>query len=273
MQEYWGGEGGAHWVTQAEAYDRVLAHYRDALVEGARVVPGERVLDVGCGFGVTTVALARQAAPAEAVGVDISEAMIDLARRRADDAGVANVRFDVADAQVAELPPASFDVVASRFGVMFFADATAAFSNLARATKPGGRLAVLVWKTLLENEWQLLPGGAALEHVPMPPQGPPDAPGPWSLADPDRVRQVLGDAGWRDVALEGLQRNVTFPSDPREAAEFMRLGGMGQALFKDVDPETVRRAMDAVVAALATRSTPDGILLDSNAWLVTATRP
>src|SRR5262249_38336345 len=149
------------------------------------------VLDVGCGCGDSTVDLARRVAPdGTVVGMDISAVMLERARQTAREQGV-NARFEHADAQTHAFAPASFDVLFSRFGVMFFADPTAAFANLRSALRPGGKLAFVCWQSLAENPWMLVPLGAAFQIIPPPPMPAPDAPGPFAFADQSRVRSIL----------------------------------------------------------------------------------
>src|SRR5688500_5072726 len=192
--EYWDGPGGEHWAADAERYDEINRRFGERIVSAVEARPGERVLDVGCGNGVLSLALARQVMPDGSVlGLDLSGPMLGEARRRAEAAGLDNVSFEQGDAQVAALPEASFNAAVSRFGVMFFEDPVAAFANIGRALRPDGRLVFACWQELLRNEWLVVPSAAALAFVPMPELGEPGRPGPFSLADPERVRSVLGD--------------------------------------------------------------------------------
>src|SRR5688500_8407013 len=147
----WDGAEGAYWAAHAPRFEEALARYDEPLLDAAAIRRGERVLDVGCGTGSTTRGAARRAAPGAALGVDLSAAMIEVARRAAAD--LAEARFEQADAQIHDFPAASFDVVLSRTGASFFGDPLAAFTNLARATRPGGRLVLLVWQEPARNEW------------------------------------------------------------------------------------------------------------------------
>ena len=167
--ENWDGPGGQHWVAEAERYDRMTGAFGERIIEAAAPRPGERVLDVGCGNGAVALAVSALVAPGGSVlGLDISGPMLGCARQRADAAGIASVSFRQGDAQVYPLPTASFDAVVSRFGVMFFDDPVAAFTNLGRALRPGGRIAFTCWRELAVNDWLMVPAGAALQHVPMP---------------------------------------------------------------------------------------------------------
>src|SRR5881628_2723223 len=161
-------------------------------MERARIGAGERVIDIGCGCGDTTIALARRVGPAGLVlGIDVSAPMLARAADAAREAGVAHVRFEHADAQTHRFPAQAFDVLYSRFGVMFFSDPAAAFGNLRTALRPGGRLGFVCWQAVPENPWIAVPLEAAAQHMALPPPPAPGAPGPFSFADPERVRRIL----------------------------------------------------------------------------------
>src|SRR5262245_18186906 len=194
--EYWSGTGGEHWVAEQARYDRMVTGFGDRVVEVLSPRAGERVLDVGCGNGALSLAIGPLVAPEGSVlGLDISGPMLAVAGRRARAAGQENVGFERGDAQVHDLPDGGFDAVVSRFGVMFFDDPQAAFANLARALRPGGRIVIACWQELMANSWLMVPVAAALTQVPMPDLGELAGPGPFSLAKPDDVRSVLDGAG------------------------------------------------------------------------------
>ena len=202
QRDYWDGDAGRHWVAQAERYDTINRRFGELVVEALAPQPGANVLDIGCGNGAVALQVAlRVGSGGSVLGLDLSGPMLAIARQRAADAGLTRARFEQGDAQVYPLPNASFDGVTSRFGVMFFNDPVAAFANLARATRQGGRLAFACWQELAANEWLMVPAGAALQHVPLPELGAPGAPGPFSFADPARVHEVLEGAGWTSVEL------------------------------------------------------------------------
>jgi SAM-dependent methyltransferase len=277
QRERWNHESGAIWTRLQEQFDGTLAPWLDLLREAAGIVDGERVLDVGCGTGATTLDAARCCAPSgSAVGVDLSEPMLARARERADEAGVDNIRFVVGDAQVDQLtvdgPP--YDVVLSRFGVMFFDDPVAAFANLAQATGPRGRLVFAAWTALADQEWLMVPGAAALSYLPLPDLEGDDGPGMFSLADRDRLTAMLRDAGWRDATVERhtLRGPLGGPGTVEDAMTFLLATGPGRALFEDVDPELAAKAQAAIRTALAEHLTPNGVELGATAWLVTAHR-
>ncbi|BBG03501.1 methyltransferase [Pseudonocardia saturnea] len=260
----WSGSGGDFWAGNAARFDAGVAGYLPRFRENAAIGPGERVLDVGCGAGTTTLdAAAAAGAGGSAHGVDMSEALLSIARARAT--GSDRVSFAVADAQTDDLGAGGVDVVISRNGVMFFDDPAAAFANLHRALRPGGRIALQVWQPLAEQEW-LTAVHRALE-VPDPPA---DGPSPVSFGDPDRCRALLSGAGFGDIRIEGARSPMWLGSDVDEAATF-QLDRVAAALAER--PEPARRAAeDALRRVLAGHAGPDGVALDSAAWFIRAVR-
>jgi SAM-dependent methyltransferase len=270
--EEWDGREGDHWVQHADRYDALSQRITPRLMDTAAISAADRVLDVGCGCGLTTRAAARAANAGAVLGVDLSAAMLREAERRAHAEGLDNVRFEQGDAQVHTFPPAAFDLAISRFGVMFFEDPAAAFRNIASAVRRGGRYVFLCWQDLPHNDWIMVPAGAALSYVPFPDLGPEGAPGPFSLADPDRARSVLMEAGFEDIDIEEITEQVLLGENASDATEFLRGTGMARVLLADTDPDTERNAMDAVRSALEAHEQPGGIWLGSAAWLFAARR-
>jgi SAM-dependent methyltransferase len=270
--EAWDGHQGDHWVDYADHYDTLMQRVTPHLMEAAAVGTSDRVLDVGCGSGSTTRSAARAARSGSALGVDLSAAMLRDAEQRAHGEGIDNVRFEQADVQVHAFAPAAFDLAISRFGVMFFEDPLSAFTNIASGLRPGGRFVFVCWQERDPNEWVTIPVGAALTVVPPPDRRPEDAPGAFSLAKPDRIRQLLTDAGLVDVEISEVAERILLGASAAEAVDFWQGTGTARALLDGVDAETERRAVDAVGAALRPHESPGGIWLDSAAWLVTAAR-
>lgn len=229
------------------------------------------MLDIGCGCGSTTRAAGRLAAKGRALGVDLSQPLLRRAERRTIEEGLANVRFEQADAAVHAFAGPGFDAAISRFGTMFFADPAIAFTNIARALRPGGRVAFVCWAEALDNEWITVPGAAAAQHVALPPLGDPGSPGPFALADRDRLLAILGTAGLANAEVQVLTLPLLLGSDLAGTMEFVTATGMGQALLRGADTATIGRVTEAVAAALEPHLTDQGIHLGSKAWLVTAT--
>lgn len=264
--EYWNSEEGAHWVDSQERYDAMLEPFIAPVLAAADLGTDTTAVDVGCGTGATTRAAAARAA--HVTGLDISGPMIAAAARIAAATGVTNAGFAVADVQTAAALPA-VDVAISRFGVMFFDDPVAAFTNLRRTA---GRLAFVCWQPMLENEWMTVPAFAAAAHVGIPTPGDPDAPGPFAFGDADRVRTVLTDAGWTDVGIEPFRTSMLVggQGSVEDTIMFLRSTGMGRILFSEAESSTVTAALDAVREALASHHDGDGVRLDTATWIVTA---
>jgi SAM-dependent methyltransferase len=196
--------------------------------------------------------------------------MLEYARRRTTDEGIANAEFEQVDAQIHPFETASFDLAISRTGAMFFGEPVDAFNNVARAIRPGGRLALLTWQSLGDNEWirELSAALAAGRELPAPPA---TAPGPFALADPDRVRDILGQAGFTNVDLEPVSARMWFGSDADDAYEFV-LGLLGWML-DGLDDDGQDRARAALHATTTAHETDRGVLYESAAWIIRATRP
>ncbi len=266
---YWNDAAGLTWADLQSPLDRQLAPLGHAAMQAMAPKPGERLLDIGCGAGETSLDLVRAVAPGgQVTGVDISRPLLEVARRRAE--GLAGLSFVEGDAQTYPFETAAFDGVFSRFGVMFFADPTAAFRNIRRAMKPGGRLAFVCWRAPAENPIMALPMAAALAHVPTPAPAPePGAPGPFAFAEPDRVRTILAGAGFSNVDLTPHAEKIGGGDLDTSLGLSLRVGPLG-ALLRE-HPDRRDTVVAAVRAALAAHEGPDGVKLDSSTWIVTAT--
>jgi SAM-dependent methyltransferase len=270
---YWNEQAGPVWLANQAALDLRLARFGELVLERARVVAGERVLDVGCGCGATALELGRRVGPAGGVlGVDISQPMLERARERARAAGAANVAFESGDAQSFAFDPECFDLVFSRFGVMFFSDPPSAFANLLRALRPGGRLAFVCWQEPARNPWLSVPMRAVAAHVPLPPPAAPDAPGPFAFADPVRTAGILQRGGFEQVVLAPVETTFDVGSTLDEAVEFALTVGPAAALLRDAPPDAVARAREAVRAAVAPHATAQGVSFGASVWVATARR-
>jgi len=270
--ELWDGHEGAHWSKHADEYDANLRAHLDLLLDAAAVGPRESVLDIGCGNGTSTCEAARAAALGRAVGVDLSAAMLARARAAAAAQGLTNAEFVQADAQVHRFEADSFDVAISRFGVMFFADPDAAFANIRRALKPGGRIAWIVWRALAENEMfsKVRQALAVGRDMPTPPPG---APSPFGLADREYTERALAAAGFDDIGLEA--RNAANYAGADVDAAFAFISGLGFTRFatQDLDDADRNRAFEALRTMIDAHATDRGVVFDSACWLVSARRP
>jgi SAM-dependent methyltransferase len=265
----WDGDEGAYWAAHAEQFDRAVAAYHQPFLDAAHIASGDRVLDIGCGTGQTTRDAARAASGGQALGVDLSAQMIGLARRLAAGQGIANARFEQADAQIHPFPAASFDVAISRTGTMFFGDPAAAFANIARALRPGGRLAMLVWQGPEHNEW-IRELGAALAAGRDLSAPPPGAPGPFALADPERVRALLAPAGFTGIDLHGVREPMWFGAGAEDAHSFV--AGLLGWMLHGLDEAGRGQALGNLRATVTAHDTGRGVLYQSGTWLVCATR-
>jgi SAM-dependent methyltransferase len=269
MAEAWDGDEGEHWAAHAERYERAGRRHWQRFLDRVPIPPSAAVLDVGCGTGEATCDVAGIATSGSVLGVDLSSRMLERARATAAARGLTNVRFERADAQVHPFPEAAFDLAISSFGAMFFADPTAAFANIGRTLRPGGRLALMTWRELARNEW-LTAIRAALavgRSLPEPPTG---APGPFGLAEADRVRGVLGAAGFVDVDLSEMRESMHLGTDAEDAFSFLRNFGIAKGLTSDLDEPTRERALEALHRTLVEHQTDEGVLFDSSVWLIRA---
>jgi SAM-dependent methyltransferase len=273
---FWNEVNAAKWIRFQRAIDEQIGSLGRIAMDKAEVRVGERVLDVGCGCGDTTLELARRVAPSGfVVGLDVSAPMLGEAERRARERGVSNASFRNSDAQTHAFSDAEFDVAYSRFGVMFFADPVRAFANLREALHPGGRLAFVCWQALDRNPWMAVPMAAAAREIPFPPPSDPHAPGPFAFSDPQRVRRILTDAGFANVVVEGHDEILSIGGrgGVDAAAEFLvQMGPTGSAL-RQAGPSAESRVQAAVREALAPFSGPGGVEMTSATWIILAFRP
>ena len=271
--EYWNSDAAQRWLEMQTELDRIVQPFGDAAINAAQVEEGQRILDVGCGCGGTTLALAELSGQSGKIdGADISHSMLQQAEKRASEAGLSQVKFHQADAQTHTFPSAYYDRIFSRFGVMFFDDPAAAFSNLAHSLRPGGRISFVCWQPPGENPWIMKPLQAVNEHITPPEPPPPGAPGPFSLADPINVESLLSSAGFTNIAQKIVQRQIKLGSDPVEATRFAIKVGPASARFSDASAEAVATATEAIQRLMDAHQTDDGVMLAASARVVTATR-
>ncbi|MFE0190473.1 class I SAM-dependent methyltransferase [Streptomyces sp. NPDC058989] len=269
----WNGYEGTHWARNQDRWDAVNGGFNTPLLTAAALTEADRVLDIGCGAGSTTRLAARRAVRGRALGLDLSAPMLARARRTAELEELGNVAFEQGDAQAHPFEPGTFDVMISRFGVMFFADPVAAFANIGRALRPGGRIAFVCATRAEANEW--LRAVAALRDIlPMGGFGAPGGPGMFSLADPDLLREVLSAAGYQDVEVAETEAYGTWGRDAADAAALLLESGPGHHLSRQVGPEERERACRRLIDTLRSHEDDDGaVRLRSAALLVTAHRP
>ena len=265
----WDGPDGEYWATYHQEYERLLGVFDSTLVVAADVRSADRCLDIGCGTGATSRALAGRAVEGSVLGLDLSGQMLAIARDTAERAGVHNVEFVQGDAQVYPFEPASYDVAVSRMGCMFFGDPATAFANIARALRPSGRLALVVWQAIAANEWVTAIDGALGE-----PESEDDgddeagyAPGPFSLADSALCASLVEGAGFADVIVEDLRIPLALGTVDRAQA-FLETW-----IDEDLDDAGRARAAASLHRLLEENATGEGVLLRSATWLITGRRP
>lgn len=273
--EYWNGDAGKRWAQEDNTMARLLSPVCAALLEHADIQGSRKAMDIGCGGGSQSLMLAGRLGPeASVLGVDISGPMLEVARDKsaAADANIARVSFLQADAAGHSFAAGSFDLLFSRFGVMFFDDPVGAFSNLRGALRPGARLAFCCWQALKTNDWTLIPVQAALQHLPAPDAQDPHAPGPFAFADPQRVEGILQDSGFRDIAVEPFRANIRFGEAPTLQQSVRQLAMIGPVsrLIVDQEPAVLERVFAAMEEALAPHYRDGALDLPGAVWFVTA---
>jgi ubiquinone/menaquinone biosynthesis C-methylase UbiE len=268
---YWNGPAGQHWTDRQQMQDMLLAPVSEILIDRARAKTGERIIDVGCGCGATTIALApKVGTTGHVLGIDISAAMLARARQ-VTPAGLP-VDFVLADATVYPFDPASFDLLVSRFGVMFFSEPALSFASMRKALRPSGRLAFACWRAPRENPWLLAPLQAAYKHVPKLPQLGPEDPGPFSFAAEQRVQRILGEAGFSGVAMEpcNLSLDVAVGRGLDAAVESSLEIGPASRALQDQPSDLRAAAAKSIREALAPFAKGNTVPLAASIWIVTA---
>ena len=271
QREFWSDIKGDLWVTLQPRIDTMLATFGDKALDTLNPQSGERILEIGCGTGTTTLALGgRVGTSGEILAADLSRPMLNKAIERANVSAEHPITFVEADAQVHSFPTATFDAVYSRFGVMFFDDPIAAFRNIRKAVRPGGRMAYVCWADRKANPWIRIPAGAAKTCLDLPAPPPDDAPGQFSMENEGRVQQILHDAGWSDIGLERFTVEGSIGSDAADAASFITKMGPMSEPFALADPDTQHKTLQVIEEALMPYSNDSGVTLGFSTWIVSA---
>jgi SAM-dependent methyltransferase len=270
---YWNDKAAVTWTTFQDRLDALFEPLTALALDAAAPAVGERAIDVGCGCGATVLALAgRLGSTGDVLGLDVSEPMAARARDRIGAAGLSNARVVVSDAAVHTFAQANTDLLFSRFGVMFFADPVAAFANLRRAMRPGGRLLCVAWRPLADNPWFRVPLEAARDLVSPQPPADPDAPGPFAFGNRDRTLGILASAGWHDATLTPHTVPMRFAAAGQleQATEFATRVGVLARILAEESPQVQARVQQAVAQALMAYDSPTGINLAGSIWLISA---
>jgi SAM-dependent methyltransferase len=275
LTDSWNGDEGNHWVRNADRHDAMLEPLSRLLFDRVDLRADENVLDIGCGCGSTTLHAARLVGPnGTALGLDISQPMVDIAIARATETDTSNARFDVADAQRTNMATSTFDATISRIGVMFFDDPIAAFANIARTTRPGGRLVMVTWRALEHQQWLMVPGVAIAEHVSLPEVSAGSA-GPFALSDETRVREILGRAGHSEIDVTPVETSILVggPGSVDDTVEFLATGGIGRAVLNGATPQQHRSALAAMHEAMRPFHDGTGVRLGASVWVTSTLVP
>ena len=269
MAREWDGEEGDDWTENADRYDATDRYIWEQFRAKVTVLADDDVLDIGCGTGKSTRDMARAAPRGRVLGIDLSSRMLADARRRTDQEGLANVEYVQGDAQVHPFDAGAYDVAISSFGAMFFAGPVAAFANILRAVRPGGRLAMVAWRPAADNEWlcELFAALSAGRDLPLPPAG---MPGPFGLADRDAAHRHLVDAGWRDIDVTALDAPMWVGTDAGDACGFVFGMGIVRGLTSGLDEAARQQALDRLQAVIVAHESSEGVLLGAGEWLITA---
>jgi SAM-dependent methyltransferase len=270
QRDYWTGDGVHVWQEHGQWWEKIFAPFGVAMFERAQLQPGQRVLDVGCGWGAATMAAAERVAPGGlAVGLDFSPQMLAVARQRATRSD--NIAWLEADAQVHPFEPGTYDAVISRFATMLVDDPRAAFANLHRALRPGGRMAFVCWQEPMKSEWIAVSMAAAVPVVGRPPElGGEDEPGPFAFADGERVRGLVAAAGFGDVALETVTRPLPIGTDLEDAVGAVMALPETRQMLADTPDGTAAATASALREAFTPYAGTHGVVMDGSAWLVSA---
>lgn len=271
----WNGTLGERWVAMQQEIDRIVVPFGAAALKAAAPQPGERVIDIGCGCGDTSIEIARIVGEAGSVlGIDVSQPMLDVARSRGALANCPHLAFRDGDASEAMLPT-NIDLLFSRFGVMFFSQPSPAFSHLRKSLRKGGRSVFVCWRTPRDNPWAMTPLSAARKAMGVTPApADPDAPGPFAFADEERLRTILSSAGFGDIGVERFDAPLSLGATPRSAAETAVQIGPVSRFVREVGVEHLPIIRDAVESALAPFAAEHGhVSLNGSTWIVSATNP
>lgn len=274
--EYWNGDAGQGWVDRDKQMEKSLGIFGDLVIEAANIQVDEKVLDIGCGCAATSFKILDQVGPTGRVlGVDISAPMLAVAKDKtsklSDDQRSA-ITFKQADASTFSFEEGVYDLLFSRFGVMFFSGPADAFANMRKSLKPGGRLTFLCWGPVKENQWITLPLNAALKHAPPPEPSPPNAPGPFGFSNPDYIQEVLNKAGFSNINIEAVYPKMMLGQDQKkeQIADFFLEVGPVASITADCDQTLIDKVRESIHEAIMPHYNGQTVNLKTSCWVVTA---
>jgi len=271
QKEFWNGQKGNIWVSLEQKIDEMLDPLGDAALKVLAPKTNERVLDIGCGTATTTLKIAKSVGDNGLVtGVDISKPILECARQKAKKKLKHNIDFILADGQNHKFEFDSYDAVFSRFGVMFFGDAIAAFSNLKKATKTGGRLTFVCWADRLENEWMEVSTKVASQFLELPPKSAPKEPGPFAFEDLEYLKKVLVKAGWSKVEIKKYSTRNSVGRTVKESANFLSRMGPMSVPFEGAEEAIKRKVILSLEKSFSNYLTDNGVKMNFSTWIVTA---
>ncbi|MEE2661765.1 MAG: class I SAM-dependent methyltransferase [Pseudomonadota bacterium] len=269
--EFWNSHFGLAWANNSDAIDFAFSNITHAIMQAASLVPGDRVMDLGCGSGGTSIAIAGQVGSSGCVlAVDISKPMINRLKIRKANHKLENLSIFNGDAAILPFKSNDYDVLVSRFGCMFFNEPQIAFRNIGTALRQDCRLALAVWRTPRENPWAMEPISVSRQFLDMPPRPGPEEPGPFSFSDPERVRNILLGAGWTNIELTSLNLQLPLGRSDKEALAFLTEMGPLAAPLAAATKESYAKAIGRIKDLLDTKRNKDGIIqLAAGCWIIT----
>ncbi len=273
QETLWAGQNGERWLANVDRFEGTIEPIGEALIERATCREGEHIIDVGCGAGATSIAIARQVgATGSVTGLDISPVLVAEATKRAQIAGFDHANFILGDAATVSLPMTQADCIVSRFGIMFFSDPVAAFTHMHGFLKSDGRLAIACWASLPQNQWMLEVRNILAAHFPLPTPIP-HAPGPFAFSEPAYIEEILQTSGFKDITISPWKSNLFVGgsgSNPQSAAEFL-LKALSVAQLPEDLPDSVKTTIQVeLTERLTAYDTKDGVQMPASVWLIDA---
>ena len=274
QKEFWNHKKGKLWVSLGPRIDDMFGPLGDEALKVLAPQKGENVIDIGCGTATTSLKLAGLLGrKGSVIGMDISKPILEYAKQNAKENSIKNIEFVLADAQNYCFMADSYDAIFSRFGVMFFDDPVAAFSNILKGIKSGGRLTFVCWADRSANDWIEVSTNIASKFLELPPKSAPRDPGPFAFEDPLYLNEVLSDSGWSEISIENYSVTNVVGKSTKAAADFLSRMGPMSVPFEDSEDSVKRKVIDSLEKCFADYVTTRGVEMHFSAWIVTAYKP